>query len=132
MLFVLADMYICVQMCTKSAIILEWIHIFVPMRTRNAFSWTGHILIAVTVAFYVAFLVTTQFYCSPREKIWHTWLPGTCLNRRLIDSSSALFNAVLDFVIFILPQRVIWSLNISTSKKLGVSLIFSIGLLYVA
>lgn len=123
-------MYTWVQMCSKTAILLEWNHIFVPLSTRNAFFWTTRALIGLTLTFYIALFITTQFYCTPREKIWDRWLPGTCLNRRLVDAPSGVFNAVLDLLIFALPQRVIWSLNMSMSKRLGVSLVFSLGLVY--
>ncbi|KFA66836.1 hypothetical protein S40285_07372 [Stachybotrys chlorohalonatus IBT 40285] len=131
-LFILANMYTWVQMCSKTAILLEWNHIFVPLSTRNAFFWTTRALIGLTLTFYIALFITTQFYCTPREKIWDRWLPGTCLNRRLVDAPSGVFNAVLDLLIFALPQRVIWSLNMSMSKRLGVSLVFSLGLVTVA
>jgi hypothetical protein len=113
----------------KSAILLEWVHVFVPTGTRNSFFWMCHGLIVANFIFYASFIIAVQLGCFPREKIWHRWIPGTCLDRKRIDGPCAIFNLLFDLIILALPQKVIWNLNMSTRKKVGVSVIFSFGLL---
>lgn len=83
----------------------------------------------VNVLLYLSGIVATSLACIPLAKLWHTWLPGKCIDRKALDICTATFNLILDIVILILPQRVIWKLQMTTSRKVGISLVFSIGLL---
>ncbi|KAH7305458.1 hypothetical protein B0I35DRAFT_362170 [Stachybotrys elegans] len=127
--YILPAMYTMTMVCCKSAILLEWIHLFVPPGTRNGFFWICSGMLWTTVGFYIVMLIAGQFYCTPREKIWHRWVPGTCGDRRDLQTPSAFFNVITDFIILLLPQKVIWNLDVSNKKRIGVSIIFSIGLL---
>lgn len=48
-----------------------------------------------------------------------------------MDAPSAVFNLVLDILILLLPQQVIWTLQLTKSKKIGISFIFGVGILCV-
>ncbi|KAI0020261.1 hypothetical protein F4780DRAFT_770758 [Xylariomycetidae sp. FL0641] len=115
----------------KIAILLEWCHIFVPFPTRNSFFWTCWALVFVNAAYYFAGLMMGIFACVPREYIWNKSLPGGghCMNSKVTDLSSAILNVVLDVAILLLPQRVIWKLAMPFHTKIGLSVIFAIGIL---
>ncbi|KJZ73121.1 hypothetical protein HIM_07505 [Hirsutella minnesotensis 3608] len=119
------------MLLAKTAILLEWTRIFVP-RVHNSFYWACRLVTAFNVCLYVAVLTASVLYCIPAEKVWRRWIPGRCLNRRLVDVNVAVFNFVIDVVILALPQRVIWTLNTNFARKIGVSVIFSVGLLACA
>lgn len=117
-------------MLLKIAIMLEWLHIFVPRRTLNkTFFWVSCTMITLNIMYYAAAIVSVQFYCIPREKIWDRWLPGQCLDRKSLDTSTGCFNVLFDIILLLMPQRVIWKLQLSTKRKLGISFVFSMGLL---
>lgn len=42
---------------------------------------------------------------------------------------SASVQVVIDFAMVLLPQRIIWSLHMNWKRKLGVSIIFAVGLM---
>ncbi|KAJ8130427.1 hypothetical protein O1611_g3201 [Lasiodiplodia mahajangana] len=113
----------------KTAILLEWLHIFAPGGQRNIIYWTCWPVLALNVAFYLAGIFVIVFTCSPPEKFWHILTPGTCFNRRAFDFSSSIINLSFDLVILLIPQRVIWKLNMNLRRKISVSLIFSVGVL---
>ncbi|KAJ8121966.1 hypothetical protein O1611_g9964 [Lasiodiplodia mahajangana] len=114
----------------KAAILLEWLRIFVPKGTRNTFFWVAHALLLVNVLINVVGLFVINLTCIPHEKIWNRLtVRGHCLEGHAIDVTSASINLTIDLLILLLPQRVIWSLKISTSKKIGVAAVFSLGLL---
>lgn len=115
----------------KMAIILEWIRIFVPHRTRNLFYWSSVILILINSGFYIASIAITFGNCRPLEKLWHFWIPGTCIESRGRDIASGVMNLALDVFIVALPQRMIWTLKMNVRRKIGVAIAFSVGLLYV-
>lgn len=113
----------------KNAILLEWIHIFVPTGRRNYFWWTGYIVMAINAVLYIVGVVLSWFVCSPREKRWAIWEEGTCVNQKNADITVSVFNLLTGLIILILPQKVIWNLNLETSRRAGISLAFSVGLL---
>lgn len=51
------------------------------------------------------------------------------MNRRNYDFTSACINLVMDIVILIIPQGVIWKLQMTFKKKLGIGFLFSVGIL---
>jgi hypothetical protein len=114
----------------KSAILLEWIRLFVPGKTRNAFFWTCHAITILNALYYTANIIVENVSCTPKAYWWDKSLTGHCLNGTVLALTSATVNLAFDITILILPQRVIWTLNMSTSRRLGVSVVFAIGLLY--
>ncbi|KAJ0121628.1 hypothetical protein J7T55_008794 [Diaporthe amygdali] len=120
-------------MPAKAAILWEWKRIFVPRGTRNRFYWMAWFLLLLNTFFYfiVSFLVI--FAYKPVEKTWNILLPGHAIvNRKDIDVVGAAFNLVMDLSMFIIPQPVIWSLQMTKSRKIGLSCMFSLGLLSMA
>ncbi|KAF2638709.1 hypothetical protein P280DRAFT_482043 [Massarina eburnea CBS 473.64] len=122
-------------MLVKVAILLSWIRLFVPLKQRNAFFWVSHALIWSNVLFYGIGTITEIFQCTPREKIWNPLLieAGEAGGHCPIDitkhaAASGFINLLSDLIILLLPQRVIWGLNISRKKKIGMSFLFLVGL----
>ncbi|CAI6342238.1 unnamed protein product [Periconia digitata] len=117
-----------VMMLVKTSILIEWSRIFVPGGIRNRFWWTCYITAAITVVFYITSTFLNIFMCNPRQKSWDRTVPGMCLRIGtvyLVTSSMSLVSSVM---IFILPQPVIWSLQMSTGKKLAIAALFSLGI----
>ncbi|KAI0157193.1 hypothetical protein GGR52DRAFT_586993 [Hypoxylon sp. FL1284] len=115
----------------KTAILKEWLQIFVPNGTRGFFFWTCWTVLVLNAAFYVSSIFVVNFSCRPAKKAWIPWEPGYCFNRRYFDFSTACINLLLDLIIFLVPQRIIWRLNMSLKQKAQISLLFSIGLLTI-
>lgn len=114
----------------KTAILLEWVRLFVPHGTRPPFWWMCRIVMWVNILYYISVIIVSTVSCSPHEKIWDPTLPGTCLNIKAFFVSNATLNLASDIIILALPQRSIWSLNMSRDKKIGVSLVFAVGVMY--
>lgn len=91
--------------------------------------WSCWILIGVNVAFYTAAIIGGNLSCIPHQKIWDMALPGHCINRRALDTATAAINLLSTLFILILPQKIIWSLKLSSNKKIGVASVFTVGLL---
>ncbi|OTB01303.1 hypothetical protein M426DRAFT_14611 [Hypoxylon sp. CI-4A] len=127
--FVATNLFIVSITFIKGAILLEWLRLFHPLGTRDVFWWTVHIVLFINFAFYSASVILENLSCTPHEKIWNRSIPGTCFNSRPLDLTSAAISLLLDLVIFILPQRVIWSLQMTTKRKIGVAAVFMVGLI---
>ncbi|KAI0153040.1 hypothetical protein GGR57DRAFT_468670 [Xylariaceae sp. FL1272] len=117
----------------RTAIILDWIRIFVPKGTRNAFFWTSHVLLWLVITFYSALFIAEDLSCIPSEKIWNPLvLGGSCsIDQQLLIIVLSSANLVADLSILLLPQLIIWRLQMSRTKKAGLSVIFAIAVLNV-
>ncbi|KAI0842992.1 hypothetical protein F5Y06DRAFT_78483 [Hypoxylon sp. FL0890] len=120
-------------MTLKVAILLEWARVFSPHRTQKSFYWTCHILLWINVLFYFTVIVLENVACPPQKEPLDSTVQSVCIRQTVTaDITSAALNLVSHILILVLPQRVIWKLNMTTQKKIGVSLVFAIGIMAVA
>ncbi|KAI0456763.1 hypothetical protein F5B21DRAFT_466694 [Xylaria acuta] len=128
--FITSQLYIGVILPIKAAILLEWIRIFVPPGSRGFVFWASHGMIFAVSSFYIALLVAFNVACTPVEANWNVLIQGDCtrVNTKYTNLSASVFNFVSDVLILLIPQRVIWKLNMPTKRKIGISVIFAIGL----
>lgn len=116
------------MMAIKVAILKDWARIFAPRGTRNTtFTWICYVMLGINVVYYIAAILVSSFSCVPHEKIWNRLLPGQCIDAKVVLICSASVNVVSDLLILVLPQKTIWSLRISTKKKIGISFFFTTG-----
>lgn len=113
----------------KISILLEWLGMFVPRGRRNWFFWAAWFMIGLQIAFGVAIVIALNLACIPTKKKWEFWVPGKCINAHNIEVVSASFQLGSDLFVLLVPQKIIWDLQMSWRKRLGVSVIFSLGIL---
>lgn len=113
----------------KSAILLDWCRIFVPDRTSSVFWWGCMLLIAIQVIWGIAAIALLNMQCVPHEAIWKFYLPSKCYDLPKVMLTSASVQVFTDFVMVMLPQRTIWSLHMNWRRKVGMSLVFGVGIL---
>ncbi|KAI1128526.1 hypothetical protein F5Y10DRAFT_240288 [Nemania abortiva] len=118
-------------MSLKVAILLEWTRTFAPRGARGFFYHACLVLIGLNVSFYSSSFLVENLSCFPHNGIWDKTIPARCINHKALDLSSATINLASHLLILILPQWVIWKLNMTRRKKIGVSLIFAVGILTV-
>ncbi|GAW19407.1 hypothetical protein ANO14919_088940 [Xylariales sp. No.14919] len=109
----------------KIAILLDWMHTFVPTGTRNALFWILHGLIWSNAVFYFIGTFIEGFQCPPEE----VGTPKCNIDVAKYNLASGVINVVSDLTILIAPHWVIWRLNLSRARKIGVSVLFVIGAL---
>ncbi|KAH8890387.1 hypothetical protein GQ53DRAFT_588381, partial [Thozetella sp. PMI_491] len=120
--------YDMVIMCIKLAIILEWLHIFVPAGLRGAFFWICWVVLVINTLYYIANIMAINLACVPYRAIWDITIEGRCIDTKPVYLSAAAINMFSDLVLFAIVQRVIWGLRLSLMTKFGVSLIFAAGI----
>lgn len=129
--FIIVTGYCFVVLFAKTAILLEWVHLFVPRGTRNAFYWSARVMMIVNILLYSSALIANFAGCQPLERFWNFWVPGHCVDRKARNIVTACFNVVLDVMILLLPQPVIWKMQMTSARKNGIFVVFSVGLLWV-
>lgn len=116
-------LYIVVQVFAKTSILLLYLRVF----TRRWFTIACNIGIVFMTLHGIAFILAVSFQCNPVESIWDPEVKGKCIDLTAVGFSGAIFSIVEDIVILILPIPEIIKLQMSTNKKWGLVLLFSIG-----
>ena len=112
----------------KSSILLQFLRIFIPRGDRSFTFWMTHIVLWTNAIFYFIIIIMQIFACKPIAKIWDPLITeGKCLNTELLYLVCASFNFALDAAILIWTQKVIWSLQMSTARKLKLGVLFLAG-----
>lgn len=111
---------------TKFSIMLLILRVFCSVQ-RDVGYWLTQILMMVNGIFYIIYFFVPIFLCFPRSKIWNPDAAGHCLNIDDLYLASAVFNMLSDIVMPSVPVYLIWNLQMSTRRKLGVSAIFLTG-----
>jgi hypothetical protein len=89
--------------------------------------YVGHGLVAAWILFIVP-ISTCQ--CTPVSKAWDPSVPGSCLETFSWYLASAIFDAVLDLFVLLLPIPVLFRLQMKTSRKWMVAGAFMCGYWY--
>lgn len=91
-----------------------------------------YIVIALTVALIVAVIFESFLLCRPFRFTWDKTIPGgVCGSSTDAYLSIAIVNLVIDVAVVVLPMPVLWKLQMPIGKKIAISAILSLGLLYV-
>ena len=114
----------------KLSILLLITRIFLAVK-RNALYWIMQVLMWVNTAFYSIAVFLAIFACRPRRKIWSPEIEGKCLESKALYITSAIFNSTSDLIMLSVPLHIICNFQMSTKRKMGVSAIFGMGLLFV-
>lgn len=121
--------YCFVILTIKLAILLQYLRIF--SIGRDTTFWVYRALIWLHIAYYLINPFLQIFQCYPVEKYWKPWIrEGHCMYAYGVHVFSASVNSASDIFIFIVPQKIIWNLQMSLEKKIGVSAIFFVAFLW--
>ncbi|KAI1776442.1 hypothetical protein F4818DRAFT_414115 [Hypoxylon cercidicola] len=114
----------------KLAVLFMYLDIF---RTDRVFRRVIWVLIALTLCYSPVFIPFFMTQCSPVSAAWDPVLSKTnCRPLKIQELASVVVHLGLDTAIVVAPLPIIWGLKMPRSKKIGVSLIFSIGVGVIA
>lgn len=98
------------------------------LHARPILPWIIDSFLVLNVMFYIALFLFQFLACRPLEYSWNQLIPGTCVkNKLVVHIVSASINTASDLTIMILPQPVIWRLELSTKRKWGLTAVFMLG-----
>ncbi|KAF2728851.1 hypothetical protein EJ04DRAFT_448516 [Polyplosphaeria fusca] len=125
-------LYETVMMTIKPMILFEWTSIFAPSGLRNWFKWVAYTVSTINVLMYFIAIMIDSTSCHPRAAWWDLTIEGGhCINTKKLPIVTSTMNAIIDLIILLLPQNVIWRLHLSKGRKIGISLVFFVGVISV-
>jgi hypothetical protein len=101
------------------------LHIF-PARS---FQLACKLIIGFIAISGLAFCLVTFFQCTPVNKSWDKGVEGRCIDVSAAGYVIAAIGIAEDLALLFLPIRELWMLKIDTNKKMGLVVMFSVGIL---
>ena len=79
--------------------------------------------------YYTATIPVKIWGCTPRARIWNKSIEGSCINVAQVLNVDGCFNTLSDIVILLVPVKALWKLQMKTKRKIGIGLVFTVGLM---
>ena len=111
----------------RASVLVLYIRIF---RTRS-FRITCYVVHGINFAFFISTILSSALICRPLSYRWDKSIPGgKCGDQKSLDLFIGIVNLLLDICIVVLPMPVLWGLQMVISKKLMLSGMFGLGIVY--
>jgi hypothetical protein len=126
--YISENLYVIDLALSKISILVFYLRIF----PHEWFRYTAFGTIAMITTSTIIIFLMTVFSCHPIAYFWDRDLGGKCLDVNALAYANSGMSIVQDLIIVALPIPVLFGLNMSTKKKIGVGLMFAVGSLYVS
>ncbi|KAJ5715856.1 uncharacterized protein N7483_013037 [Penicillium malachiteum] len=112
---------------TKTSALLLLSRIFPWHANAKWFNYTIVATHCLNCAWLTGIIFGTIFMCNPVQKGWNSTLPGHCGTTSHLWLGSAIPSVIIDLIILLLPLPKIWSLKMTTRRKMAIIGVFVIG-----
>ncbi|KAH8901369.1 hypothetical protein GQ53DRAFT_674586 [Thozetella sp. PMI_491] len=86
-------------------------------------------LMVISACYGLSIFIVTWAGCQPFEANWNKQLPDYhCVDLSALYTTQAALGATLDILILLSPIPAVWSLRLKTSKKIGLTVLFTVGI----
>lgn len=129
--FVFEVLYTLTLGLIKTSILFLYLRLFPDPKFRRTV-WATQAFNFLMVG---CFIISDFLQCQPISFFWQSWdgeHSGRCFNINALAWAHSALNIALDFWMLYLPATQVWSLQMKTRKKVGVILMFGIGILLVS
>ncbi|KAI0512571.1 hypothetical protein F5B22DRAFT_615408 [Xylaria bambusicola] len=114
--------YISVSL-TKVSIILFYFTLL-PQRSYRNFL-RGMMVIVILTG--LTCTIAGIFQCNPIASAWNANIHGTCFNQPALFFANGGLNITQDLVLYVLPTRILWSMNLPLKQRIALVGIFVVG-----
>ena len=113
----------------RASVLALYIRIF---RTKS-FRWACYFVHGFNAAFGAATILGACLICLPIAYNWdHSIAGGHCGNQKSLDLFIGIFNLLMDVTVVVLPMPVLWGLQMAVGRKIVLSMMFGLGVMYVS
>lgn len=96
----------------------------------NWLRWSLYFCIFLNVAWLIFIFIDAATICQPFAMNWDTSIPGGhCADKTTHFIVMGIWGVINDVLLWVLPQAVVWRLNMHISQKIVLSVVFALGLL---
>jgi hypothetical protein len=92
----------------------------------NFWFWSALAFISATM---IVQILLIALQCIPLKRLWDPTVEGTCLGDYAVFIPTAALTIVCDAVILLLPFSIVWNLQATTRRKIGLGVVVCFGLL---
>ncbi len=94
-------------------------------KTYRKLIWACMAFVIVTA---IACLLASIFQCNPIHKAWDAAhkVPGSCINVNALFFANAGLDIVQDALIYVLPMRMLYQLQVPKRQKIALMMIFAV------
>lgn len=107
----------------KVAILLLYYRLFPNKTFRRVIYGMGTLVLLCLVSTFFSFLLQ----CLPIRSFWQHQVAHHCFVQNPFYLAAASLSLVSDVFILVMPMPMVWALNISRQRKMGLSLVFLLG-----
>lgn len=115
---------------TKLSVLFLYLRIF----SQRWFRITCSACAAVVGGYGISSIFATVFQCTPVVYAFNKQLQGGghCINTTAFWYANAIYNIITDVIILASVPGVVWSLSLSTRQRIGLTLVFGLGIFVFA
>lgn len=108
---------------TKVSIILFYFHLL-PHQSYRVFLWVMMVIVILTG---LTCAIAGIFQCEPVARAWNADIDGTCFNQPALFFANGGLNIAEDLVLYILPTKLLWRMNLPLKQRIALVGIFVVG-----
>ncbi|KAI1112505.1 hypothetical protein F5Y14DRAFT_421931 [Nemania sp. NC0429] len=116
---------------TLTFIKISILHFYSVVFRKPVFLWFVYATIGLCVGFWFGAFFGRALICLPVQKKWYPETPGHCGDEIKYYLAISSLDFAIDIIIIILPMPILWTLNLPNIRKVGLTLVFSVGLTIV-
>jgi len=117
-----ATYYITVSL-TKMSILFLYLKL-IPQHGYQIASWVLMVFVALTG---LSCTLAGIFQCKPIERAWFIGIEGKCFDQVALFLANAGLNIAQDFLIYFLPLKPLWDLQLPRRQRIALIAIFTVG-----
>ncbi|KAI0458582.1 hypothetical protein F5B21DRAFT_500475 [Xylaria acuta] len=114
-----------------TSIKISILHFYSMVFRNRVFLRFVYAAIGLCGAFGIGAFVGRALICTPPQKKWIPETPGHCGDEIKYYLAISSIDFAIDIIIILLPMPVLWTLHLPRVKKIGLTLVFSVGLTIV-
>jgi len=105
------------------------LHLYCTIFWKKTFQRVSYSIMAFAICLAVIIVLQAFLICRPFAFNWDPYIPGgKCGNQIAGYKAQAIINIAIDISIVVLPVPMLWTLQLTWSKKLGIYFMFSVGM----
>jgi len=106
---------------------LSLLCLYLRLSPDKFFRLLVYIMVFVSIAFGISSIFTAALQCRPLSKLWIPEQPGSCVHIITFYYANAAINIITDAIIYLMPIKVLWALQLPKRQRLGLIFLFSLG-----